>query len=270
MLNRSDKFKYKIAKYREDMPTPKRGEIVIVPQDNRLIEIPPYVANGKLPSWWKNLPKDKGTLRSCEGTYDLVSFGIVIPAWSNVTIRPNITGTNFEARIDPMNQFPDGNFLINGFSAASASGCPMENLKKLPESQYIKLVSPWRYRTPKGVSLIALPLLHEPNPNYEIVPGMIHTDFYNQIHIVLNIKTDKEFTIPAGTPLQHLIPVRRNDNTKRIVWGNESMYKYVQNSGLGDSSIPSTNTRVYYRKKQRDNDAEMLEKESKRWNFLKK
>ncbi len=269
MQNRSDKYNYKIAQHRRDMPKAKRGEIVIIPQDNRLIEIAPYVSGSKLPSWWKFLPKEKGSLRFCEGTYDFNNLGIIIPAWSNITIRPNIQGNDFEARITPMDDYANGtdHFSISGFTANSTSGCPMENIRKIKTGRYIKLVSPWRYRTPKGVSLMAMPILHEPNPNYEIVPGLVHTDFYNQIHIVLNIKTDKEFFIPAGTPLQQLIPINRNENTKKIVFGNESMYKYVKNSGLGENSIPSENPRVFYRKKQKEND---IEKENKKWYFLKK
>ena len=117
---------------------------------------------------------------------------------------------------------------------------------------------------------MTLPLLHEPNENYDVVPGLVHTDFYNQIHVVLNIKTDKEFTISAGTPLQQLIPINRNDNTKKIIFGNESMFKFVRNSGLGDAYIPSEKSRVYYRKKQKDLDLETEERDSKKWYSLRK
>lgn len=272
MRKHSDKYNYKTAHFRHDIPKPKRGEIVIVPSDNRLIEIPPYVAGSQLPSWWKMLPKEKGSLRFCEGTYDFNNLGIIIPAWSNIKVRPDITGTNFEARISPMSDYADSTspFTIEHFTAESTSGCPMENVRKIKTGKYLKLVSPWRYRTPKGVSLMAIPLLHEPNENYEIVPGLIHTDFYNQIHIVLNIKTDKEFFIPAGTPLQQLIPINRNDNTKKIIFGNESMFKFVRNSGLGDSYVPADNSRVFYRKKQKDLDLESEERDSKKWYSLRK
>jgi hypothetical protein len=272
MRNRSDKFKYKIAQYREDIPTPKRGEIIIIPEDNRLTEIPPYLSSSQLPSWWKDLPKGKGSLRFCEGTYDLNHLGFVMPLWSNVKVRPNIQGNDFEVRIDPIADFAgeDSNFRIQDFPAASTVGCPMEDIRKIKTGRYIKLVSPWRYKTPKGISLMAIPLLHEPNPNYDIVPGLIHTDYYSQIHIVLNIKTDKEFIIKAGTPMQQLIPINRNDNTKKIIFGNESMFKYLKHSGLNDSYAPSESTRVYYRKKQRELDQEALERDSKKWYSLKK
>ena len=271
MLNRSDKYKYKIARFREDIPKPKKNEVVMVPEDNRLLEIPPYIASKKLPSWWNDLPKNKSSLRKCQGTYDYVSFGFIIPLWTDLVIRPDMSGKDFEGKTTPIYNYKGVNpyFELSGFSAESASGCPMENIKKIPTGRYIKIVSPWRYKTSKGVSLMALPILHEPNENYEVVPGMIHTDFYNQIHIVLNIKTDKEFTIPAGTPIQHMVPVYRGRNTKNIVWGNESMYPYVANSGLGLGALVQTDRNLYYRRKQREIDAE-IEKESKKWNFLKR
>lgn len=271
MRNRSGKYKYKIAQYREDIPKPKKGEIVIVPEDNRLLEIPPYIGSKKLPSWWNSLPKNKGSLRKCQGTYDYVSFGFVIPLWTDITIRPDMFGKDFEAKTTPFYNYKgvSHNFEVSGFPAESAIGCPIEHSKKIPTGRYIKIVSPWRYRTQNGVSLMALPILHEPNENYEVVPGLIHTDFYNQIHIVLNIKTDKEFTIPAGTPIQHMVPVHRASNIKNIVWGNESMFPFIANSGLGVGALIQKDRNLFYRKKQREIDTK-IEEESKKWNFFKR
>ena len=267
MLKRSDKYKYKIIQYRKDIPKPKRGEILVIPTDNRLMEIPPYLPWENLPSWWKDLPKGKGSIRRCQGTYDYITHGIVIPLWTDVTIRPSIDGKRFELRLAP---YADKNLFVEGFESDSTEGCPFSDLKKIPTGQYPKLVSPWLYHTHKGVSLMTLPILHEPNPNYTIVPGVVHTDFYHHIHVVLNITTDKEFTIPAGTPIQYMVPITRRDSFKKIIWGNESFDRFLKISGLGIGALIAPDRNLFYRRKQKSTDLEILEKENKKWYSLKK
>jgi hypothetical protein len=257
MLRRSKNFRYKIAQFKKDIPKPKRDEVVVIPEDNRIVDTAPYMPSHNLPSWWRDLPKRLGSIRRCQGTYDYITAGFVVPLWTDVTVRPSIDGKFFEIKTAQMG---DGEiFKIDSFSNESASGCPFSSIKAIPTAQYPKLISPWRYITPKGVSLMSLPILHEPNPNYTIVPGIVHTDFYHQIHIVLNITTDKEFTIPAGTPMQYMIPISRKNTIKKVTLGNESMYKFVATSGLGLGSRIAPDRSIYYRRKQREIDREVAE-----------
>lgn len=246
MGRRSEKFRYKIAQYRHDLPNPKKNEIVIVPEDNRLTSIPPYTGAGSLPAWWNKLPKGRGSLRRCQGTYDYVKLGAYVPLWTNVHIRPNINGSAYEVMLDPMDSFPFG---VDGFSAETSTGCPIENVKSIESGQYIKLVTPWRFITAKGISLMSLPVSHEPDPNYSVVPGIVHSDYYHQINVVLNVHTKEPFTIEAGTPIMHLVPIERSVNTSQIVWGNESMKRFVMSSGLGEGHIVNQNDKsLTYRK----------------------
>lgn len=266
MRNRSNKYKYKIINFLEDIPKPRKNEIVIIPNDNRIMGIPPYLTEKKLPSWWKDLPHHPFSLRRCQGTYDYSTAGFIIPLWCDVTIRPDSTGKNFEFKTSDFNdqyQFP-----VEGFNREMAEGCPITKNNKMQTGQFPKLVTPWRYRTPKGVSLIALPMLYEPNENYTIVPGIVHTDFYNQINVVINVLTDKEFTIPAGTPIQHMIPYHRHGDFKKIVWGNESMLRFINGNGMGKGSLAQSDDSRIYRKHQIRVEEE-LNKE-KKWYSLRK
>lgn len=269
MRRRSEKFRYKIAQYGRDVPKPKRGEVVIIPEDNRITEIPPYIAGRPLPDWWGGLPKSKDSLRRCHGTIDYISTGFIIPMWTDVTIRPNSTGAILDYK---MEGYGDDrfNFTISAFPPDSTTGCPIEHNKGASTYQYPKLSSPWRFITPKGVSLISLPVLHEPNPNYQVIPGIVHTDYYAQVHIVINVTTDKEFVIPAGTPMQHMIQFKRTENIKEIIWGNESMFKHVMSSGLGIGGLIQTDRTLFYRKKMREIDAEETETKRKKFWFRKK
>lgn len=256
MVKRSDKFKYKIAHFDEDIPKPKKNEIVIIPEHNRLMRTQPLLAEKHLPEWFQNLPKGKNSLRRCQGTYDYITYGFIVRAWSDIYIRPSINGKSLESRVSQWDA--DGKLMLKtqGFLYESTGKCPFTENRMLPESSFPKIVSPWRYVTPKGVSLMSLPVWHEPNPNYSIVPGIVHTDFYHQIHLVLNVLTDKEFVIKEGTPIQHMIPIRRKDNFKNILWGNESMFRFVRESGvseLGKNVITNDNSKLY-RKIQRQLD----------------
>lgn len=267
-MNRSNKFKYKVAKYKTDTPKPRSNEVVIVPQDNRLMEIPPYLNSSKLPSWWSKLPVNKNSIRRCQGTYDYLNLGFTIPMWTDVTVRPAANGIGHEFKLENFGDMT--NFTVEFFSTDSAGGCPFGSQRKDLNSNYPKLVSPWRYFTPKGISLMALPIAHEPNPNYIVMPGLVHTDFYNQVHIVIAVLTDKEFTIPAGTPMQHMVPIRRSDNIKNIIWGNESMYRFHLGQGLGTGCITAADNSQLYRKRQKESDLEAEKEENRKWNFFKK
>lgn len=259
MLRRSEKYKYRIALFKEDLPKPKKNEIIILPEDNRLLENPPVLASEYKPEWFQNLPKGKNSLRRCAGTYDYMGFGFIIRAWADFTIRPDVSGKNLEARCS---QIPEGQrpFIVDWFSYEATGECPFTKNRLVPESSYPKLVSPWRYITPKNVSLMALPVWHEQNPNYSIVPGIVHTDYYHQIHVVLNVYTDKEFVIPEGTALQHMIPIRRDCNTEKIIFGNSSMFRFTANAGTTKKNgitIDKENLAISqnYRRNQREKDA---------------
>lgn len=263
MRNRSKKYRYKIANYLEDIPKPKKNEIVIVPSDNRLMGIPPYLGRKQLPSWWKDLPKNKGSIRRCQGTYDYSTAGFIIPLWCDITIRPDSSGKKFEYKTS--NYDDEFRFRVEQFDRSSTEGCPITKYNKIETGQFPKLATPWRYYTPKGVSLISLPVLYEPNENYTIVPGIVHTDFYNQINVVINVLTDKEFTIPAGTPIQHMIPYHRHGDFKRIVWGNESMTRFIRGNGMGKGSLSQGDDSHLYRKMQMEIEQELQEKKQKKW-----
>lgn len=258
-MRRSEKFKYKIAHFKNDLPNPKKNEIVIIPQDNRLLENPPILAKQYIPEWFQNLPKGKNSLRRCAGTYDYLDYGFIIKAWADFTIRPSMNGKTFEARCSQIPE-SDSQFIVDWFGYDSTGVCPFTQQREIQTGDFPKLVSPWRYITPKNVSLMALPVWHEQNPNYSIVPGIVHTDYYHQIHIVLNVYTKEEFTIPEGTALQHMIPIRRDENIKKFLFGNSSMFRFTANAGTtrkNGITIDQENLMVSqnYRRHQRETDA---------------
>ena len=270
MLKHSNNYRYKTFSYKEDIPKPRKNEILIVPRDNRFMETAPYANETTIPKWWNSLPKTSRSMRRCQATYDYVSYGLTIPAWTDFTFRPNASKTAYEYRASTFSN-GDSAFPIDIFPDESAEGCPLGNIKSIEKGEYIKLVGPWSYFTEPGTSLMILPALHSFNPNFIVMPGLVSTDFYHQVNIVLTILTDQKFEIKAGEPLAHIIPIKRNANFKKVIWGNESMYRFVAGNGLGNGCIAEEDNSQLYRKKQREQDQINKDKETKKWyNFFKK
>ena len=255
MRKRSESYKYKIAQYKTDVPKPKKNEIVIIPRDNRIMETAPYLNTSSLPSWWSKLPKNSRSIRRCQGTYDYVSYGITVPAWTNFDFRVSADQFGYEHRRKP---FANGDdiFDIDIFNHDSAEGCPLGDIKSVKTGQYLKIVSPWTYFTEPGTSLMILPALHSFDLNYIVMPGIVHTDFYHQVNVVITILTDKPFAIKAGDPLVHLVPIKRDSNFKEIIWGNESMYRFIAGNGLGVGCLSEEDNSQLYRKTQLEKDNE--------------
>jgi hypothetical protein len=247
----------------------KPGSIRITPEDNRLMEMPPYLNTQiTMPRWYKAMRKTAG-LKRCAGVNDYLSTGVTIPMWSNLYFRPN-PESGWESRIENMDP-PLYNLNVQGFSADDTPGCPVMDVRKLENMQYPKIINPWRFETAPGWSSLILPISWEPNRNYDVLPAVVHTDFYHVMNIVLNITTNVDFMIPYGTPMVQIIPFERKNGLSSIDFEDESMFKYVASGGFGSGQIiPSTGTAAPYRRTKHKTDIALQEKKSKRKFFSKK
>ncbi len=109
-----------------------------------------------------------------------------------------------------------------------------------------------------------LPVFYEENAEYSILPNIVNTDYYQMANIVLNIKTDSEFTIKQGTPLAHVIPIQRKNDIHRIEYVDESFFKYASsNMYLTGGVAPAEASGVAYRKAAKVVDS-FLERKSKK------
>lgn len=257
------KAKYKIARLTSDLPKVKKNEILIVPQTNMLWEVPPFTNRNNKPDWWKNLQKGKGSLRRCHGTIDYLSLGITFSMWTNIYVRPTPNRKSFEVKLDQISA-PEGRaeFRTEWFPYSATEGCPFAKDREIQEGDFPKLVTPWMFKTAPGYSTLILPTLFEQDPNYSVLPGVVHTDYYHTINIVLNIHTDKEFTIPIGTPMYQLIPFKRSDNVSKIIEGNETMWRFVNGRGVGEHYLGNFDRRVSYRRELAKADS-LAEKQNK-------
>lgn len=119
---------------------------------------------------------------------------------------------------------PLRNISIEGFAYQSTGECPVSQNRPLDTMQYPKIVNPWRIETAKGWSSLVLPVHWEPNPDYDVLPAVVHTDLYHAVNIVLNIKATTDFSIKYGTPMLHIIPFKRNEDVSKIEFQDESLF----------------------------------------------
>jgi hypothetical protein len=255
--------KYKIVEFFSDVPKVRPNEMLFIPRDNRLMEVGPWQNNKKKPDWFISQNRDEASIRTCYGTLDFISLGITLPMWTNVNVRPTPDGRDFELRCDPMStENPDGIVnRIEGFPASSISACPFTEQRKI-NGHYPKLVTPWLIKTAPGWSTLVLPQVLDPNPNYTVMPGVIHTDFYHIINIVLSVTSDKPFTIPIGQPMYQLIPFKRNKRGTKLLEGNQSMFRFLQGRGTGEHYLNNIDRGNAYKREQRKAD-EALKKNRK-------
>jgi hypothetical protein len=75
----------------------------------------------------------------------------------------------------------------------------------------IKINLPWSVSIPAGWNLLIMPIPYSDNTDFTAVHGMLEPgDFYNLNAIIKCNSNNKQFTIPAGTPLMQIIPIKDN------------------------------------------------------------
>ena len=224
------------SRYREIQKSVKEGEVLIIPMDNRLLEeSKPYKAGGKnFPDWFRYAPKDG--IRKCVGVQDYLGLGFILPAWTDFDFKPVIEHQGWELNIGQM-PFAPMRFESDPFQKETTGACPMTEVRKIPDSPYPKLVNPYSFITAPGWSLIVLGILHEPNPHYDVVPAIVDTDYYHHMNVVLNPRNDQPFKISYGEPLAQFIPFKRGGDIEKVLFGDESDFKYAY--GRGMSSGPT-------------------------------
>jgi len=238
----------------EQIPEVKPNELLIVPSTNHLYHprISAFANNTKSPEWYENLQLGDFGLRRCSGLSDFLRSGYTIPMWANVNIRPplNKLNPNWDAKFDGASStvfstgelsdkekeyyFSDEGIARNQFGFNQTGACPVSTDRKLKTSNYIKLLNPWLMKTAPGYSSLFIGAQWEPNQNYQVLSGVVNTDYYHHANIVLNVKSDSEFTIKEGTPMYHVIPFKREDITKKstLKRGDAAMHALLDDLGF--------------------------------------
>ena len=157
----------------------------------------------KTPSWLDNqMPKiERGTVKTCPGIADFFKVGYVIPLWCDLYVTVKADGTwtwhtpmdTFQFQEHPSWQFTEH--------------LSIEARKNI--ALVVKAQCPWYVKTPKGVSLLQLPMSYHFDPNFSLLSGIIQSDVHHYLNQQLVIHNIGETMIPRGTPLGMYIPIKR-------------------------------------------------------------
>lgn len=160
------------------------------------------------PKWFKKIPRlfegqqhfePGGPVKRCPSYKDWFSNGFVIPNWCEVILTNDGINWRWTTSSDKFVWEQHDN---------------MQYVDYLPKNTDVnavyKAICPWKIVTPKGWSIMQLPIYYDYNQDYEVLPGIIDTDKHHEVNPQVALKGNKELiNIKAGQPLFRIIPFKR-------------------------------------------------------------
>lgn len=184
---------------------------------------PPKPAYECIPDWYKNTlgyvtkkpsveyATSTGTIKKCIPVFDALTAGYILFTPCDVWVRPGIDGV-------PEYQWSSSPNKIAIHPIEQADKYPSDTHNNTP---FPKWINDWIITTPSGYSCMFISPMHNPNPWFDIAPGIVDTDTYRScVHFPFTLKnTQGEYLIPAGTPMVQVIPFKRT--SWKMVFGNK-------------------------------------------------
>lgn len=216
-------------------------------------QYPPVPASKAIPKWFQDMPTTHGpetertrqnlTLKGCPGVIDYMMAGFILPLWADYEITVHKDGVVEGHSSDPLAKFMT-------MHPGATQGYPFE--AGVPRMA-LKFDSPWRLRTPPGTSVQIQPVTYNVPGRVDILPGIVHTDFYHQINSICwwtGGPGTKLFK--AGTPWLHILPFVRDKWTTHAEYNPEEVAKTAAAlGGIGKGGRLMVNAYREQRKKQR-------------------
>lgn len=166
----------------------------------------------------------------CPGMHDYSRMGYLITAWVDIHIKSNKAGTVIRLGVDskdktakakptpfppPMEIMPPmENGIRDAFPMATDITNGMFTFKDDIKPTAWNLPGPWKIFGKKNVSALLLPAFYH-CPFLEdlyLYPGVVDYREFTTANVIFSPKRKIDITIPAGTPLLHVIPFKTTDD----------------------------------------------------------
>lgn len=239
-----------------DIPELNPGQVLVAVEDNRMLDdgtIMPYVNRSTKVPWIWDYNEGNGPIKTCPGTTDLAQLGITIPLWADFRCRMMPDG-GLECELNVL-KIRDNQIVgrIEPFSYGQTGSCPWTELrdKDVAKANYLKLVSPFYIKTPRGYSTMIVGHPMYPRKEFSVVPGIVNTDSYHTMNVVINVLTPQEFYVAQGYPIAQAIVFKRNDNVREILEGDSSVHELLSHRGFGGPWPPVWRKGKYKREQRR-------------------
>ena len=189
----------------------KKNDIIFWTKEVGLPEIEPikpsqyYIQEWfqKTPTWLEErvVKIDTPTIKACPGIADFFKLGYVIPLWCDLYIDVREDGTWTWRTKHTRFQF---DWHMPWQYKDHLSEEVQHNVQII-----LKAYCPWFAKTPKGVSLLQLPMSYHFDSRFSLMSGIIRTDAHHHLNQQLVIHNLGETFIPRGTPLGMYVPINR-------------------------------------------------------------
>jgi hypothetical protein len=176
---------------------------------DKIDECVPKLATKYIPQWFKNVPAnldpaETRTVKTCPSFSDFFSSAYVVPAWEDSILKYNKETNEWKTVSSGLTKWEihgDAQFLDYVES----------NIRGAKTDLVFKTNCPWRVITPPGYSVLQLPMFYHFNEDWTVLPGIIDTDIYHDIHQQILYHADgRDVRIARGTPLAMYIPYKRD------------------------------------------------------------
>lgn len=170
---------------------------------------PIELARENRPEWFKNQAKTMGQVKftGCPGMFDTMRQGYLICAHTDIHIR----ATPFATHV----KLP----LVDNEPRSAATRMDQDVVRGIAPFEGVqeetwKIPLPWGLHFPEGYTAHILPAyMHSPHlfKNIFIYPGDVDYDGFHTINVIIGVVRECEMVIPAGTPLLHILPYKREN-----------------------------------------------------------
>ena len=185
---------------------------------------PQVLANKFLPEWYKKQKSykrgdintssifsawDKRQAKKCPAIQEVVTQGIVIPAWTDIHIVKNDNEWNWTIGVEVYD---------NDIEYQNQNQIEHMNLNAIDNYGILKLNSPYTFVTPSGYGMEFQDPFYHIRRNIKLLPGKVETDIWHSANFPFEFYEDlnkldkKHIFIKAGDPLLICNPYKKEKN----------------------------------------------------------
>jgi len=212
---------------------------------------PPELANKFLPEWYKKqkiyprdtIPQTKD-VKNCPAIQDIMTSGIIIPAWSDILIE-KLNGDGkweWQCTVGMSYAYTNDAEWILHQPEVQFKGLEKENFKINMVKGFgaLKLASPYWFKTPPGWGIEFTDPFYHHRRNIKVFPGRVESDKWHETNFPFEFYTDADdldrhqIIVRAGEPLIMLTPYKISNHVelKKYNYDLEFNKEQVKNSQI--------------------------------------
>ena len=210
----------------------------------------PIYPSKQLNRKYRNWPEDPNVMstKSCPGILKLTSTGWIIPAPADFIIKVDDAGISYDWR-EPW-RFktgpeypPDVARYVSAVHGPNQTMCLLDDPSEVL-SCIVKIETPWRVEASDDIVFVMMPVHYNNEDRFFSATGILDSRYGYNLNIQLFWKKKHgETLVKAGTPLCHIIPMKREylstsaydtviDEADATDWVRERAWVYASNCAI--------------------------------------